>query len=726
MKQPSIPQRLGLILLSMAAACTAAQAAVTNVALYPLGETNSLAGADKLPRDTVGSSHFTNSSSGYLSVPFQTGAGQRSLTALNVAGGNIGFYGGGAARTDNFGFEISAAALINQNATLFTQGPNFFPWIFQANNRWAAAIAGHTYIGGDPATGGGAPVVLGQWTSLAMVKAGGQWSFYVDGVKVGGSVARAEGSQAGGQHLGVSPNGGGFFKGSLDQARVFTFAAGAFNPYTDLTIPLSVDKLRQSKYGIFCHYLNNPPPPAPGDPPPLPSVSVPSKPGGLGGGVWDATVNSFNIPTFVQQVKRTGAAYVVFTIGQTQLNFCSPNTALQQAGATALGNANYNSQGYGTSNRDLIGEIAYWLNLEGIDFYPYIPASSWYDYANGTGWVTPAIITEYSNRWGTTADGWWIDGCYPTLSGLFTNPALAQSSANTLINACRSGNPNSVVFCNSEANTWLIHSGNQGAIGGEEDFFHRLPDPAVPLTFTPDGRRMQWQLCAYLGSNWGSQDLVRHNAFNAPTYLPRYVKKTASLGGATTIDMAVTATGSLLENQMLVMDEVRNHVRGTSDFLTPVASVTPAINLALAKIAYLKSNDTQQNLEAGGTGVDGYYHQWKFWPIFGNNGKYDFTFAAPVNPTAWNYMVDLELSYAFNQVVVTFPAERYPTQFTIDTSANGTTWTTRATRTNSNGGTKTVNLSNVTARYVRVRALAAPTGPNLAGMAVVECEVFKK
>jgi len=49
--------------------------------------------------------------------------------------------------------------------------------------------------------------------------------------------------------------------------------------------------LRNARYGVFVHYLG-------------------------GGDDWNERVNSFDVERFAEQIARTGAAYLVFTLGQ--------------------------------------------------------------------------------------------------------------------------------------------------------------------------------------------------------------------------------------------------------------------------------------------------------------------------------------------------------------------------------------------------------------------------
>ncbi len=471
-------------------------------------------------------------------------------------------------------------------------------------------------------------------------------------------------------------------------------------------------KLYESKYGVFFHYLNDAGP------------DTPPKPGGIDNGVWDTTVKSFNLDNFVADVKATGADYVIFTIGQTARNFASPNTVLEAAAATAYGDSKLNRSGAFTSTRDLVGEMADRLTKEGIAFYPYYPSSTWFDYAatgptTNTGWNTPAILTEYAKRWGNNVSGWWIDGCYPTLSGLFKTPDVAKASTDTLIQAVRQGNPAAALFCNSENTTWMIHSDQQAAIGGEEAYFHRLPEG--PLLFNGQPVNVQFHLTTHIGKNWGTQDLERYAQVYEPNYLPRYIKRVSDGGGVVSVDAAITHDGRIPAAHLAVLQGIKRHVKDG-------VALPTAPNLALGKLAQLKSNAAgNPSLTPGGRGADAWAHNFDFFGFFATNGLKNYFFAAPKDDIAWNLMVDLEAPQSFNQVQVTFPDGRFATRFAIDVSKDDQSWAPQAEGTATTSGTYQVNFATVVSRYMRVRAIA-PNAPNQTGgqMAITEVEVYRR
>jgi F5/8 type C domain len=515
------------------------------------------------------------------------------------------------------------------------------------------------------------------------------------------------------------------------------------------------------KYGIFIHYISN-------DPlDPKYDKRLPPHPGGLEKGKWETTVKSFSIDNFIENVKRTGAQYVIFTIGQTTDNFASPNKVLDQAAANGLGKPELasgpNEEGPGivTSKTDLVGEIADRLQKENIDFYVYLPEDNKYDGKNGNGWIAPEAIKEYALRWkNKKIDGWWIDGCYASLVDRFQTPERAKAATDVLVGAAKTENPNALVFCNSEAATFRYWSENQGAIGGEEDFFHRLPDPensfanlfpdlqkplasGFPDSFTnlsPDpqkplalnGKPVQWHVAPPLGSNYGFQDLDRFKKFYPEGYLPRYIKKVTDLGGAVTVDIGIAAEGKLNEEQLQEMDKVRKYVNPNSEDKRqfPNGETLPTnVNLALGKIAYLKRNEKPfATLQPERINIPGF--PVFSWPFFGNNGKVDEYYSKPEGEVAWNYMVDLEQASQFNQVRVTFLNNASPSSYIIETSndleTDGTIkWNlNEPTKAPTPGAanTYTFEIPSVTARYVRLKNPDAQTGEKQ--MAIKEFGVY--
>lgn len=218
-----------LLLASLLLLAPQAQAAVTTQSLYRLGEADPGAAAG-LPGNTS-----TLPSVG--SVPLaRTGTPTyNGLTPFGIASalsmrfnGTTDRYGGAVISTvtDNFGIEAwvrsngrtvgNAAIAYNGNSSNSGYG------LYRIGENWAGLF------GGVQIFGSAAPVGT-QWTHLALVRAGGVSTLYVNGVARGTTTA-APNPPAGG--FGIGGNAvlpiDEFFDGQIDEVRHFTFAPGAF------------------------------------------------------------------------------------------------------------------------------------------------------------------------------------------------------------------------------------------------------------------------------------------------------------------------------------------------------------------------------------------------------------------------------------------------------------------------------------------------------------------
>jgi hypothetical protein len=79
------------------------------------------------------------------------------------------------------------------------------------------------------------------------------------------------------------------------------------------------------------------------------------------------------------------------------------------------------------------------------------------------------------------------------------------------------------------------------------------------------------------------------------------------------------------------------------------------------------------------------------------------TFAQASIQFRWQLVSDLGIARPINRVIVAMPSDRFATQYHIDASSNGSSWTTVATVSNGVGGARASSVSG-TARYVRVVA----------------------
>lgn len=93
--------------------------------------------------------------------------------------------------------------------------------------------------------------------------------------------------------------------------------------------------------------------------------------------------------------------------------------------------------------------------------------------------------------------------------------------------------------------------------------------------------------------------------------------------------------------------------------------------------------------------------------------------------TPWKLTIDLDSSTAFNRIVFKSGASEYASQYTIEGSNNGSSWTTLVTETGSTGLTKTYkNFGNATYRYVRLNPTACVLSPGDWGYTILDFEIY--
>jgi hypothetical protein len=134
----------------------------------------------------------------------------------------------------------------------------------------------------------------------------------------------------------------------------------------------------------------------------------------------------------------------------------------------------------------------------------------------------------------------------------------------------------------------------------------------------------------------------------------------------------------------------------TNTPLPPTPTFTPSAgnNLALNKPATVSSS---QPGYPGSHAVDGNLATyWRTVKIKNNETR------AP----EWIY-IDLGANSSVQQVVLKWnPINRYATSYSIQTSTDGTNWTTVYSTSSGNGGTDTISFAPTTARYVRLYTTA--------------------
>ncbi len=451
------------------------------------------------------------------------------------------------------------------------------------------------------------------------------------------------------------------------------------------------DWFAQSKYGLMFHYL--------------PEAGMSSGPDGT----WDRTVANFRVDRFVSDVKKTGARYVVFSVGQVSGYYAAPNAFYEKQTGSRRGTF--------TSSRDLIADLAPALKAARIKLMVYMAVegpTNAPDVVRSRFPVTTdkappdtrrsvnAMLREWSLRWGASVSGWWLDGCYPGSD--YEDPAIGEQAVTELMRSVKVGNPHAIAACNPKALQFRGQSPEQDFVAGEENTLQRYPQ-ATPVHYK--GKNLTWHVVSYVGSNWGKHDLRF-----ASNQVASYVKNVSDLGGVVTLDLGVNADGSLSAQQIETMKVVTRVVRS--------GAVITNDNVALYKPVRMVSNIDGQELPCNGNVFERY-------ASYAVDGLDDAFNAQASQQWDWSLLIDLQQSQPIARAEITYPAGLFPTRGALEVRADAGSWVKVADIGVKKGGAYSFAFKPAKARYVRVRS-EVPNGPGQEGsqMAIGEVRLFAR
>ncbi|WP_282935992.1 alpha-L-fucosidase [Paenibacillus sp. RC67] len=287
-----------------------------------------------------------------------------------------------------------------------------------------------------------------------------------------------------------------------------------------------VEWFKDAKWGVCCHYLPTPPNNQEGR--------------HLTSEEWNDRVDCFDVEGLVSQLEAVGAGYFLMTIGQNTGHYCSPNATYDSIVGIHPSKC---------SRRDLISDLADALTDKGIKLLVYLPSGApasdpvamekleW-EWGYEEDWGKPrkapeasrlvvvtteqgtrkaiqqrkleqrrkgkrlaefqrkweAVITEWSQRWGSRVSGWWIDGCYfADEMYRHTDEPNFQSFAAAL----KSGNQDSIVAFNPGVVVPVeSHTSFEDYTAGEIS-------KVFPMRHSRWVDGAQYHTLGYLGSTWG-------------------------------------------------------------------------------------------------------------------------------------------------------------------------------------------------------------------------------
>jgi hypothetical protein len=261
---------------------------------------------------------------------------------------------------------------------------------------------------------------------------------------------------------------------------------------------------------------------------------------------WNAAVDGFDVEGLAKQLESARVPYLFITVGQGSGYYLAPNAAYDEI--TGLRPSQ-------TSKRDLVLDLHGALQPRGIRLLVYATCGPPGKDETATkafdGFVhgpvrNPAamskwerVLREWSQRWGSKVDGWWLDGCHwPNVR--FRTPEAPNFES--LAAAVRAGNPNAVVAFNSGLTHPIVsvtphEDYTAGVINAPRALLesnHRVVDGKT------DGVRLH--MMSHLGKTWG-QGPARETL----EVIAAWTGQWNALGGVVTWDVPVDRHGCIAE-----------------------------------------------------------------------------------------------------------------------------------------------------------------------------------
>jgi len=445
-------------------------------------------------------------------------------------------------------------------------------------------------------------------------------------------------------------------------------------------------------------------------------------------------IDNFDIKLYMKQFEQTRADWLIFTIVQNTGYWNSSNKVVD---SVLPGR---------TPKRDLVLEIAKAVKARGKHFIVYIPGNIFY-INDGSGFYNTweKILRDYSLKLGKNCDGWWVDGCDPAV--------LNGETGDNWARAMRAGNPNSAIAMSmgpyidgNLKNLSKVNDYFPGEVHFVEDGFIRKDPMFNDIFLDKNGRvRVKYQAPQFFVPKEKIIDgtllhaLVPLDLTFNPGILEEWVQfptndmiklahSFSDVGGGVTFNVPVTKTGKIPTESLNKLIAIgKSYVNKTKKYPLDMTVLdrTKEVNLigenpnpankAFGKPSKLLSLDGKT--EAGPSA-------WSAFAWKGNDGN-DETYAAAAYNWAWTYFVDLESSINISKITLRFDNNGWSTDFAINLSSDGKTWTTFKRVDNSTNEKFFSFDLNENARYVAVQSFKADN-ENQTGyqMRVSELQVF--
>lgn len=269
--------------------------------------------------------------------------------------------------------------------------------------------------------------------------------------------------------------------------------------------------------------------------------------------------NLFDVNTFVNQVQKSGADWVIFPLGQNTGYMTSSNPYFDSI-----------LPGH-TPQRDIAMEVAQRFHAIGKKVIFYLPSPDNYNGNNtevpdALGYGTIGynsryfnFIRSYSLKFGALCDGWWFDTCYPHTSSYYNNFSSAARAGNadsalafngiefmdnltgpiSLMNPAEDYTAGEIhLLENSQIRRDFLSAGNTIYTTADGNLRTEGQDP---IFYMPDGPTVgtaQWHGLLAMDTSFNPA-IPNINVHYSDTELFRFVRNVESVGGALTINVPV-------------------------------------------------------------------------------------------------------------------------------------------------------------------------------------------
>ncbi len=288
----------------------------------------------------------------------------------------------------------------------------------------------------------------------------------------------------------------------------------------------NTDWMHNAKWGVLCHYLAD-----------VASCTTATE---MTAEEWNAQIDAFDVQGLAAQLAAVKAPYFFLTLGQNSGFYLSPNATYDRLTGIKPSKC---------SRRDIVAELIEALRPHGIRMCVYLPSDAPGNDKEAVAALHTesvafderraefqrkwqAVITEWSQRWGTDVHAWWFDGCYyPDAMYRFDDEPNFRSFAA----AAKAGNPDSLVAFNPGVRLQVMTEYEDYTAGETATLF-----PVDGFGRTMKGSQVQ--ILTYLGPSWGATP-----PRFADEFVIAYTREVAVRGGVVTWDAAIEKSGRIEE-----------------------------------------------------------------------------------------------------------------------------------------------------------------------------------